>query len=539
VAFIDELKKVVECKEENGKLFIKVNPSADKTVLMNAFVNLYKSALNGNLHFVRSAIEKANGQWECVGDAVVVYDNELDKLIELKTNPMAAYMKITLPAVEKGLTVNHLAHRLKNAGVIVGIQTETLKEIIAKKHWDEEIPVAFGISPIEGRDGSIEAKVHIEKSAQPKKREDGSVDYREILAFTTVCKGDIIAVRVPAEQGLPGKNIFGEEIPAKEKKEYELKPGKLVSVSKDGKSLVADETGVLINNNGIFSIKEYLELEDVDFDTGNVRFPGNIMINGNVMPGFVVESDGDIVVKGGIEAATIKTTGGSIEIKGGITGKNKTLVSAKNEVLVNFAQESTIECSGTVKVDSYIRHCKVVCREFKTINAKASVVGGRVEAVDDITLANSSNQDGILTQLVLFDPVMKELLSKRSGLETVKSQLEKVYTPLENDFKSKRDRVKAFAYAQGSPQFVAYEAARQKFEMVKKKFDLVEDNINRINKVLTQVSVSEKPGSISILNNGYIGTHLQIGNCELMLKNDVFKRKFFLKKGEIENSILI
>ena len=537
MAIIDEIQRIIECREEGKKLYIMVYPQTDKTVAMNAFYNIYKNVLNGDLDLVKRVIDKASGQWECIGDTPLVYDEELNKLIEVKANPMSAYMKITLPASKKDLTVNHLVHRLGKAGVVFGINMEILKEVIEKNFWEQDIPVASGVEPTLGYDGGMEMKVNLAESIHPKKLEDGSVDYREIMAFTVVNKGDVIASQIPAKQGKPGKNVFGEEIPAKEQKEYELKPSNFISVTEDKRNLVADQTGVLINRGGVLSIKEHLELEDIDFNTGNVRFPGKIMINGNVAPGFTVESDSDIFIRGSVEAATIKSTNGSIQIKSGISGKNNTTISAKNEVEINFAQDANIECiDGLVTVYSYTRHCQIICKNFKTVSDRASIIGGKIEAIEEITVANCSNKDSVLTQLVIFDPVVKELTGKEIQLKTIMTQLEKVYVPLKKDYEGKRDRIKAFGYAPNTPQYAIYEAARQKFEGVKKKYDLVEGSINEINTILSK-SV-ELNGSISICGDGYVGTHLQIGNHELILKNDVFGRKYFLKKGEIENCII-
>jgi uncharacterized protein (DUF342 family) len=537
MTIIEGLQKVVECKEEDGKLYIIVTPQIDKSVLMNTFVNQYTNVLNGDLDLVKSVIEKASGDWESVGDFPIAYDEEFDKLIEVKANPMKAYMKISSEAIaRKKLTFKTLIHRLSRAKVIEGINFDALEEILKKNICEIDVEVAVGIEPTLGRAGEVKMEVNLQRNTSPKKREDGTVDYREILAFTTVNKGDIIASQVPAEQGEPGIDIFGNEVPAKPQKEYELKPAIFVSVSPDGKNLIADSTGVLMNKDGVLSIKEYLELDDIDFNTGNIRFPGKIMINGNVWPGFIVESSGDILIHGGVEAATIKTFEGSIKIEGGITGKNNTLISAKNEVMINFAQDAKIEClEGTVKVESYLHHCKVICKEFVTIKDTASIIGGKIEAVDDITLKNCSNESGVTTELVLFDPLEKELNNKREQLKEARVQIDRVYTPLEKNLKNKLSIVKTFGYKEGSPQYAAYETAKQNFESIKEKSELVEDNLKKIESALSKIG--QKTGCfISILGNGYAGTRMQIGKYSHLIKSDVFKRKFFIADAEIINS---
>jgi len=42
---------------------------------------------------------------------------------------------------------------------------------------------------------------------------------------------------------------------------------------------------------GTIEVSEYLEIEgDVDYNTGNIEFPGIVIIKGDVKPGFVVRA---------------------------------------------------------------------------------------------------------------------------------------------------------------------------------------------------------------------------------------------------------
>jgi len=532
MAIMDDIAGVVECRDEDGKLYIMVYPETDKKLLTEKITEIYANAVDGDLELVKKAISKASGAWECVGNIPIEYDRELDHLITVKTSQMKSYMGVTIEAKSKNLTVDKLLARLKIVGVVFGIKREVLEDILVKQLFEQHHLVAEGIQPIEGKDGSIEMKFNTEKSSKPKRLEDGSVDFREIEAFTTVFAGDIIATQIPADHGTPGKDVLGNDVPPKPRKEYTMKPAPFISVSDDGKNLIADTTGVLVNKNGVLSIKERLEIKTVDYNTGNVRFPGTIEIEGSVAAGFCVESESDIIIHGMVESATVKSKGGSVKISGGITGKNSTLISAKTAISVNFAQDTEFEClEGDVNVASYLRHCNVICKNFKTLNEKSSVTGGKIEASETITVSNASNDEGVATELALYSQMEKELIAKRAKLEEVQKPLAELLKNTDYIYKSKNTAVKTFGYKPDSPQYKDYLTVKKKFEEVKAKNDLVENNLVAINAKLAEERLHN--GVITISKNGYTGTTIKIGKYKYPLKDDVLGREFYLEGPEI------
>jgi len=537
MSIIENIQKVVECKEQSGKIYIIVYPETDKSVVLGTFTNQYRQVLNADMDLIKSVVDKASGQWECVGDSPIPYDINFDRFIEVKANPMSAYMIVTEPAIAKRPTVDMLRYRLKRSGVICGIKEDVLKQIITERLWEMEFMVAEGIKPVDGKDGGVKFNVSIEKSAKPQTREDGTVDYREISAFAVVKQGDSIATRIPSIPGTPGKDVYGKEIPVKSQKEYELKPSDGIAVSPDGNNLIAEKTGVLVcKSNGVLSIKEYLELGNVDFDTGNVKFPGKVIVKGGVSAGFTVEGGMDVVVNGSVESATIKSIEGSVRIKGGIAGKGSTVISAKKEVRVNFAQDTKINClEGRVVLESYLRHCEIVCKDFVTLKADGSVIGGKIEATHSIEVANCSNEDETITELIIFNPMVKELTAKKTMWHDAAVQVNKMYAPLEKDYKNKYTYVKALGSKPGSQEYVVYEAAKQKYEAIKQKHDWIENNMKTVEEELAKVIDSGKNCFVTIANVGYGGTRIQFGKVIYNPKGEVFARKFYLDGADVSS----
>ncbi|MCL2845236.1 MAG: FapA family protein [Chitinivibrionia bacterium] len=538
MAILDEIANIVESRDEDGKLYIMVYPETEKEPLIEKFTELYENVLGGDLELVKRVIKKASGSWECIGDIPIDYDRELDQLITVKTNPMKVYMGVSIDAKAKNLTVDKLLARLKIVGVVFGIKHNVLEDILVKQLYEQFHLVAEGVPPIEGYDGSLEMKVNTEKSSEPKKLEDGSVDYREISAFTTIFAGDIIGTQIPADHGTPGTDVLGNAVPPKPRKEFVMKPAQFISVSEDGKNLVADTTGVLINKAGLLSIKERLELKNVDYNTGNVRFPGAIDVEGNVAADFCVESESDIVIHGMVESATIKSKGGSVKISGGIIGKNNTFISAKTAISINFAQDTDFECiEGDVNVGNYMHHCNVICKNYKTLNEKSAVVGGKIEANESITVSNSSNEEGVATELTLYSQLEKELIAKRAKLEEVQKPLAELLKNSDYAYKNKTTAIKTFGYKEGSPQYNDYLASKKKYEEIKAKSELVENNLTAINAKLAEER--QHTGHIAILKNGFAGTVIKIGRYKYYIKDNVFARKYYLEGAEIVGGPLI
>lgn len=131
---------------------------------------------------------------------------------------------------------------------------------------------------------------------------------------------------------------MGGPIAATPGKDIVLPQGLNTSISLDGLCLVAAKTGKIYEENGLYHIQELMEiLGDVDFSIGNIKFGGDVLIRGNVLPGFFVESDGNIAVKGEVEAAKIISRKGCVAIEKGVIGKGCTKISGYLGVHISFA----------------------------------------------------------------------------------------------------------------------------------------------------------------------------------------------------------
>lgn len=79
----------------------------------------------------------------------------------------------------------------------------------------------------------------------------------------------------------------------------------------------------------------------MDNSTGNIDYPGNVTVRGNVKGGFSIIAKGDIVVEGVVEDALIQA-GGQIIVKRGIHGMTKGILRAQGNVICKFIENATI-----------------------------------------------------------------------------------------------------------------------------------------------------------------------------------------------------
>ncbi|MBN6185803.1 DUF342 domain-containing protein [Aneurinibacillus sp. BA2021] len=307
--------------------------------------------------------------------------------INVARDKMQATMELFL---EEGisLTEEELKDIVNKNGIRFGIDEELLRRIAANPfmYTKEPLLIAAGIAPVAGEDGYIEHVVHPSGKKGPQEREDGSVDYYNVLQLLNVTKGQLLAKKVPPTKGQPGKNICGEEVAAKDGKEVRFQIGKNVLLDQEKNHVYAAVDGqVSITEKGKINVFSVFEVkEDVDFSVGNIDFIGNVVVHGNVHPGFTIQAGGDIRIAGSVESATLKANG-SIEIRGGIIGQYKGIIQAGVDVKTGFIQSATVKAENDIIVSQVIMHSQVsaghdiICRATKGL-----IVGGIAQAGEKV-----------------------------------------------------------------------------------------------------------------------------------------------------------
>ncbi|MFF2017946.1 flagellar assembly protein A [Paenibacillus sp. NPDC058177] len=136
-----------------------------------------------------------------------------------------------------------------------------------------------------------------------------------------VQEGDIIAIKHPSIEGVPGYDVYGHLLPATPpedirltaKEHTQLVSGVKVMALRTGRPRL---TGV---KGSTFDIAAaHRVLGNVNAETGHIVFAGDVAVHGDVEEQMIIEAIGNVYIYGSVKNATIVATG-SIWIRGDVT----------------------------------------------------------------------------------------------------------------------------------------------------------------------------------------------------------------------------
>ena len=237
-----------------------------------------------------------------------------------------AAFQVTLKAEEDRSTVLETVHL---SDVISALMQQSIKSHldIAAIHRElveqtgEPVLIATGRPPVAGEDAKLELyfSEHVESQFF---EIAGTVDFRNHLHIPSVKRGDVIARKTPMSDGVPGYDVYGNVILPPAPKDIYVVAKESVEIRPDGAIVALKEGRPRVTGDKIkcFDIStSYVVPGNVDIETGNIVFSGDVVIYGNVTDTMIVESLGNVYVFGSVFNSTITATG-SIYIKGNVIG---------------------------------------------------------------------------------------------------------------------------------------------------------------------------------------------------------------------------
>jgi len=216
--------------------------------------------------------------------------------------------------------------------------------------------------------------------------EDGRIDFHKLDIIQSVVVGQVLATKIPAENGKAGKTVTGRIIPARDGRDHKLFAGKNTHISPDGMQVIADINGQVVFKNGKINVEPILEINgDVDLTTGDINFPGNVVIFGSVNDTFKVYSGGNIEIKGNIGKAEVVAEG-NIVVRQGIQGKDEARIICSGDLFARFVERSIVRVEGDVIIPEVLLHTRVDCkgRIICTGGKRSQIAGGVVRALYEI-----------------------------------------------------------------------------------------------------------------------------------------------------------
>ena len=273
--------------------------------------------------------------------------------------------------------------------------------------------VAMGTPARNGIDGDV-----IWHVSKPEDNEDADrTNYYERSSFIVVERDQVIGQLRAPTAGQPGRDVTGEPIPAAAGSAAKIAL-EAIRQEQDGR-LIAEITGVLDRKPGAAVVRPVVDVPgNVDFSTGNIDFPGDVLVHGGVCDHFVVKATGNVEVNGTIEAATTEC-GGDLTAHGGMAGRGEGSVSVGGTLVGKYLDLVKGEV-GCLDIAREVANCELVVHGDARM-AGGAIMGGEITVAGAIEVAKLGSPAEVVTTLVLGRvPAMEE---KAAQLEKLARQL--------------------------------------------------------------------------------------------------------------------
>jgi uncharacterized protein (DUF342 family) len=249
-------------------------------------------------------------------------------------------------------------------------------------------------------DDYVISTIKLEKSVG-KLKDDGTMDYKDRGAIKEVFEGDIVGEFFKGYQGKEGFNVYGQRVPVV----HELRgpaPGKNLYVDPENQNIVRSLiNGFLEISQNILDVNETLLINrDIDYETGNIEFSGNIEIKGKVTDGFSVTSFGNLKIHGIVEGANLFARN-NMTLLSGVLSKEGYKIECLGNFYARYIQNANLIVKKNIEVEDFIYHSHVRSNGEIVVTKKSGVIlGGVTTALRKIEINIAGNKSGTPTELV-------------------------------------------------------------------------------------------------------------------------------------------
>lgn len=461
----------------------------------------------------------------------------INPFVKVSGDKMTATLLLHPPiSTDFAIRKEPLPELLKEAGILFGIDQTALQEaqdLINQGYSDfHDIPIAYGQPSEPGEDAYLQFAFEIGPIAG-QLMEDGTIDFRERRIMIGVTQDELLATKIPAVPGTPGMDVLGQEIEPDGGTELEIKIKHDVKFIKESGEIKATKDGILTVVNGC-EIKVCSKQEirgDIDYNTGNIESKNCVIVHGAVQPGFKVFTGGDLEIKKEVMSATLISEA-NIVIKGGITGQ-KTHIKALGDVDFKFIEQGHIESGGNVIMRKQSYYSDLSAKGAIRCQNATTIIGGNIVAGGSLAVANVGSPNGKPAFLAAGVDI-ERLNLQRELTETLVKQQNDIIQWLQRyggSSRSKKVRKMEAAVDETKmkllklnliPGTALYSRVGALKDTVhdEDSDDVIETKAIRIDKIF-----------IDLRGTVFSGTELRIGNCKLLLKKTISKRRLKLNKN--------
>lgn len=375
-----------------------------------------------------------------------------DKPVEIGTwskgDPVNSYADITIsedhmeakmilhPPKHGGalLSEYQLREQIASVGISVGIIDSVIQNQVKNPDFFIPYTIAKGYPPVPGKDGEIKIYFRSDNKPQLEEDEHGRIDYKNIAVIQSVKPGDLIAERIPPKKGEFGKTVNGSMIPYQEEKTIDWNLGPNVELKAD--KLYAKIAGrPVLSAAWEIKVDEVIQLEAVDYSTGNIDFPGTIIVEEKIGDGFSLTTSGSIIIRNSVGKAFLKAKG-DIVLSGGFMGRGEGYIESEGNIYAKFVEQGKLTAQGSIFVEEAVMHSELSAKDFiRVVGGRGEVIGGTVIAGNSLTCAKLGAVVETKTKVAIGTPpelldelnrMKKEIADKEITLHKVQLTLTKL-----------------------------------------------------------------------------------------------------------------
>lgn len=291
---------------------------------------------------------------------------------------MSAVMTITKYKDTGIPDVDALLDEVEQLGIVNGVSHKRIHtlynlSIAAKDDNSVSDIIAKGLPPRRGKDSSIKPLVPnaLERVLTPQCVGQDKVDMRNLGDIICVAAQTNLAQRIAPSKGRSGWTIMGEKIESMPGEWQDIILGDNTRVSPTDKNIIVSTVaGQPKFANNIMTIDPtFTAPKGVNVGTGNIKYEGAVIVNGDITDNMRVIATGDITVNGFVESAYLRS-GGDIIITEGATGKAQyedCQLIALGSIYIQHAQGLDIVAGKHVNVAKQLAHSRVTATGSITV----------------------------------------------------------------------------------------------------------------------------------------------------------------------------
>jgi len=289
----------------------------------------------------------------------------------------------------------------------------------------EQVVIARGTAPVAERLAYLRLEPRIYHH-QFHPQEGAQIDQKEYSPFIIVKKGELLARAVPPRPGTPGRTVFGQEIPPEKKTIKFLTPGPHTLFA-HGK-VFARFAGLFTIEGQVFDVSETLELPEVGYSTGNIVFPGAVIVKGAVAEGFRLASGKDMTVQGTLDASEVLCHG-DLTVGGGIIGRKPGLVRSYGTIRALYIEHCQVESLGSIQIGKALLHATVLTNSDLNIE-NGRIVASSVTVRGNLVCGQLGGENGPVKVVCGYDfVVQRQLNTLRQKHIRLEDELRELHPP--------------------------------------------------------------------------------------------------------------